>query len=332
MTHTPGLAPHTLALASPDAAVAAVPCLLGFTPERSLVVIWVGRGRLRLTQRIDLPGDWAADPPRDWLDACLGHAGATVADEAIVLVYAPGHLPARRCIDAMERRLAESGVALVDALHVDGDRWCSYRCDEPCCPPEGREVEIEVAEAVRAAFALEGVAPLASRQELVAQFAPDDFARTGLARRRRGRARPLGERARTARLAGPCAVALRGEPLDEQTMWALVRGLADIRVRDTFLWRLARVEDPRTVLDVLAAAVRAAPAGDVAPVATCAAIAAWLCGDGARAQVALQRATDDDPGYSMADLIDRALQAALPPQEWRAMMAALTERECRMGW
>lgn len=324
-----------LALASPDAAVAAVPCLLGFEPERSLVIVWVGRGRVRLTQRIDLPDGEA--PPAAWLDACVGHAGPSMADEAIVLAFAPSagspDLPARACVDALERRLAETGVALVDALHVDGGRWRSYRCDEPCCPADGREVDPGIADAVRAAFALDGVAPVASRDALVAQFAPDAAARDALARRRRGAraGEPLGERARDARLAGPCAGALRGQHLDDRATWGLVRGLADIRVRDTFLWRLARVREPRAVLDVLAAGVRAAPDGFVAPVATCAAIAAWLGGDGARAWIALDRAFADDAGYPLAVLVERALQAALPPAAWRTTMEALTERECRTG-
>ena len=85
---------------------------------------------------------------------------------------------------------------------------------------------------------------------------------------------------------------------------AALQGLSDIRVRDTFLWDMAQPgTDPRAVADRLADLVRCAPAGLVAPAATALAIAHWSSGDGARANVALDRADADDPDYSLAHLV-----------------------------
>ena len=111
-----------------------------------------------------------------------------------------------------------------------------------------------------------------------------------------------------------------------------LQGLTDIRVRDTFLWDMAQPgTDPRAVADRLADLVRCAPAGLVAPAATALAIAQWSGGDGARANVALDRATADDPEYSLAHLVGTALRSGLPPSTWAASLADLDRDTCRHG-
>jgi hypothetical protein len=66
-------------------------------------------------------------------------------------------------------------------------------------------------------------------------------------------------------------------------------------------------------------------------VACCAAITAWLLGDGARASVATARARVDDPRYSLGELLAVSLAAGLPPQAWRESMAGLSRELCRHG-
>jgi hypothetical protein len=50
------------------------------------------------------------------------------------------------------------------------------------------------------------------------------------------------------------------------------------------------------------------------------AFAAWQCGNGALANIALDRALADDPGYSMARLLRGVLDAAVPPRLARLPM------------
>jgi hypothetical protein len=61
------------------------------------------------------------------------------------------------------------------------------------------------------------------------------------------------------------------------------------------------------------------------------AVVAWLLGDGARARIAVDRARQDDAGYSLALLLEASLGAGLPPAAWRESMAALTRDACRHG-
>jgi len=77
--------------------------------------------------------------------------------------------------------------------------------------------------------------------------------------------------------------------------------------------------------------MRAAPAGHVAPVATCTAIAAWLQGDGVRANAALERALEDDREYALGWLVAQSIMNGLPPQTWRGVMSTLSESDCRAG-
>jgi Domain of unknown function (DUF4192) len=63
----------------------------------------------------------------------------------------------------------------------------------------------------------------------------------------------------------------------------------------------------------LATAARAAPAGRRAPVLAVLAVLSWFSGGGPRARLLASRALDDDPGYSLAQLVQELLVQAIPP-------------------
>jgi hypothetical protein len=98
-------------------------------------------------------------------------------------------------------------------------------------------------------------------------------------------------------------------------------GLRDTRVRDQAL-ELALGPEPLAVEALWSECTRRAPSPlDAAP-ATLLAVSAWLRGDGAMANVALDRALDSDPDYALAQLLRAALAACLGPAELRAMIEA----------
>lgn len=357
---------RSMSLASPDALVAAIPFLLGFVPDQSLVLVWLSGGQLQLTQRVDLPESSSADT-RSYLQAVLAAADATVSDSLVACVFdehwqSKGVLGHQRLMDGLRAEVVERGWTLLDALMVQvpdssnqATRWWSYLCQQRCCPPEGRVVPVQVQTSVAAAFALEGVAVLSSRSELAASFAADSVAVARLAPRlekRRLPAEPAArERWRTEhirRLRQTLGLNLDADSGREQGLAAtessvpeqsltdaqtieLVHALQDIRVRDCVLWSLAQAPDVRAVAPLFLQALRAAPEEYVPAVACCAAVSVWLTGDGARANMALQRALMADQHYSLAILLDLALRAALPPGRWVAMMAGLSEDDCRHG-
>jgi hypothetical protein len=327
----------SLILRSPDAVLAAIPYLLGFHPVQSAVALWLRDRRIVLTQRLDLP--LGAEQHEQWLAALWNHSASDSADEVILVLATPDPADPRLLAMVLER--AElSGLGVRDVLRVDAGRWWSLLCsDEGCCPSMGRDVDAGTAASVAAEFTVVGCAPLADREHLERSLGPDVVkqalvaaALTAAARMPTGRDR---EPWRDERI----SVALRtlgaaGEaPPRAETVADLLRGLADVRVRDTVLWEVSRWEPDRlpTVLDRLGILLRGAPPGHVAPVATLTAIVAWLLGDGARAQIAVVRARQDDHEYSLAQLVGASLGAGLPPAAWRESMAGLSRDVCRHG-
>jgi hypothetical protein len=95
--------------------------------------------------------------------------------------------------------------------------------------------------------------------------------------------------------------------------------LRDLRVRDDAWARMdPAYSEPhlRLWLDV----VRRAQPGHVAAPAALLAFVAWQSGDGALANVALDRALADDPAYSMALLLRQVISAGAPPSLARLPM------------
>jgi hypothetical protein len=105
----------------------------------------------------------------------------------------------------------------------------------------------------------------------------------------------------------------------EHLAWLAVL-LADLRVRDDAWARM----DPthggahcRLWTDI----VRSAAVEFVPAPASLLAFTAWQCGNGALSTIAIQQALAADPDYSMAHLLDSAVQAALPPSAARMPMS-----------
>jgi hypothetical protein len=104
----------------------------------------------------------------------------------------------------------------------------------------------------------------------------------------------------------------------DQLAWLAV-SIADLRIRDDAWARMDprhRARHRQLWTDVLlGAATEYVPAP-----ASLLAFTAWQSGDGALASVAIDRALAADPDYSMALLLNQAIQAGLPPSAARLPM------------
>lgn len=343
----------TLTLSSPDAFLASVPHMLGFACDDSVVLVGLGpdgsgrASQVLLTQRFNTPpGTFDIESVRELARAAaepMARAGSTEVIIAVFGTQAPapgGELPSGQLVDELVTALDEERMGVKDALYTDGiSRW-SYGCDNPaCCPPDGRVIPAEVRTHVAAEFAVAGAAMMPNRDALLAEVAPAESAI-------RDRVHTCLETARIAAGSSPqaleawrdTAIADVTETINTDRLMPpeaaakALAGLGDIRVRDTVLWDLSHTPDgPRAAVDGLSALVRSAPDGHVAPAATVLAVAHWLGGDGARANVALDRALADDPVYSLGQMVSAALRSGLPPQSWRNAMAGLDRDTCRHG-
>jgi hypothetical protein len=220
-------------------------------------------------------------------------------------------------------------------------------CDDPaCCDIEGSEVPDDTE--IAAAHALLGRALLPSRQALRDQIKPVEFvarrsmqqaldralddvldeALTGNRQRAQDATVQL-VRTLVERYADPRTASLT----DDQAA-RVIAGLDDVLARDRILAAGLR-DDPgvvqRLFLDLCR---RAVPPYD-APTCTVLAGLAYASGNGALANVALERALETDQTYSLALLFRDALHQQLPPellrQAWRDADGELTHKPRSRG-
>ena len=355
-----------LSLRSPDAVIAAVPYLLGFMPSESLVIIWLSADQVRLTQRVDLPSDDLSVSLKEYSEAVALTAQNVIADEVIICVFSDqflgGSLPFAPLITTLMVVMHGVHIGVVDALLISSSaesgktewtqRWWSYLSTDDLDSRAGQSLDKHTALMVQSRFAFEGVAVLPGRADLERVFAADLDKGVRIAKLIDEQNREIVKLAAGMNGAGTADTATtlahwRDESIEailnivlaadgtgevsDSDIARVIFCLSDVRVRDTLLWHLVQKDERVAALGVLTSALRAAPVGVVAPIATCTSICAWLTGDGARALVALERSQVDDPEYSLAQLVAEGLAAGLPPSTWAAAMAGVTEEQCRTG-
>jgi hypothetical protein len=312
--------------------LALVPHLLGFYPERSLVVLGLGGKRVtvRVAFRYDLPDPADAELAADIAD----HAASVLRREhlttALLVGYGPAALAESTVATAMGV-LVGDGVWVVDALRADSGRFWSYLCDDPdCCPDEGTRYD-PGSHPLAAAMSGAGLPALPDRAALARTLRPPSGSVDAIRQATRCAERRLTDlgaqhcadggrdpRALTART-GRAAVrrAIRcyrtGGSISsrDELAWLAVL-LADLRVRDDAWARM----DPRHALAhcrLWTDVVRGAATEYVPAPASLLAFVAWQSGNGALAAVAVDRALAARPGYSMALLLHDALTSGLPP-------------------
>ncbi len=310
--------------------LAVIPYLLGFHPSSSLVVIGIEPpgGQIRLAFRYDLP-----DPP----DASLAgeiaaHAIAVLARQQVGVVIAVGYGPGALVTPVAElfrARLHGTGIVLHDLVRVEDGRYWSYVCDNPrCCPAEGVPFDA-LAHPAAAALTTAGIPAYPDRASLSRSLAPVSGPAADSMGQATQRARRRAEQLLTAAAvvqAGRQAVreaiaSYRGGgqiTADDQLAWLAVV-LADLRVRDD-AWARMDPEHRTAHLRLWTDVVRRAQPPYVPAPASLLAFTAWQSGDGALANIAIERALAADPGYSMALLLAEAVESGLPPSAARLPM------------
>ncbi|MGD0239841.1 MAG: DUF4192 domain-containing protein [Streptosporangiaceae bacterium] len=336
----PEPSPVQLRADSPEALLAIVPYLLGFMPRTSLVLIGTERpgDRIKVTLRYDLP-----DPPGAGIAADLAaHAVGVLSSQQLTALVAVGY-GSRALVDpvaeALRAAAGSAGIHVGDILRVDGRRYWSYICtEEACCPTAGTPFAVDS----RVAFALAGTGGevLADRTAVAARVAPlGGIAAESMrqaTRRAQRHVRHLLARVRKSARLGAARQMIAAEGLsavgamigtyraggrfasDYQVAWITV-ALRDLRVRDD-AWARMDPEHAEAHLRLWTDVTRRAQPGYVAAPASLLAFVAWQSGDGALANVALDRALADEPRYSMAQLLRQVITAGTPPSLARLPM------------
>jgi hypothetical protein len=328
-------APAVARLSGPGEILAVLPSLCGFPPQESLVLLSLRgpRKRLGLTARVDLPPPDAED---GLASVCADRMAADGASCVVVVVLSER---GRRedLVQAVQGALAERGVTVLEVLHVAAGRWTSYACEGSCCPVEGTPVPAAppVLGLVQAEQVASGRVVLPSREELVRSLAPPVLLAATAAGQHLERATQAWLRSR----AEHGAVAVRRSTLEHvQALLdrvasgaavgpaeaaAVAVGLADVHARDAVATLILTREDE--LLPLLVQVARQVVPPDDAPVCTLVAWTAYARGDGALANVALDRALAGRPDYSLALLLRSCLDGGVHPDEVRSLARGTAE-------
>lgn len=310
--------------------LATVPAILGFHPAESLVLMCLNGPRCRVgpVVRVDLPPSGnAAAVARD----LAGHARRH-ADLAALICYTdrPGR---PELLDATLGELHIAQVPLLEVMCVRNGTARSARTrqqeagDRGFPVPDGRHRDVL---ALAAATAFGGRQVLPDRgslrrsvagpqgERLAAAVDALTAAAAGLARSVDGLTGPgieflLHERGELTMNRSLRQIKDSGT-VDADTAAMLILLCGDVGVRDAIIARAVTADDVAW-LPLLIATVTRAPDQDAAQICAVLAVVAYRYGDGALAQVAVDRCLAIEPGHRLAHLMLSVMAAGLPPSE-----------------
>lgn len=327
---------------NPGALIAALPAVLGFVPEKSMVLVGLEEGRMGGVMRVDLSSALA-----DGIGELSEVAAASGADAVVaVVVDADGALcpmcndEHRQLCDLLGAALVVSGVRLSACYVVDrvqaGGTWCRLDSREV-----SGAVEDPNASPLAAAAVLEGRRLYRRRAELQGVVAPCDPVRAaamvGLLeaqetrRESSWRLDPDGCGRRDVEAAMAAAGRMwRGAQLSDEELAELGCALTDVVVRDT-LYALAVGADAGKAETLWAAMSRALPEPWRVEALVLLAFSAYARGDGPLAGISLEAALRADPEHRMAGMLDTALQSGMRPESIRELAGAGYRLAKRLG-
>jgi hypothetical protein len=122
------------------------------------------------------------------------------------------------------------------------------------------------------------------------------------------------------------------KPVTDSLIARISKAFTVIGVRDAFLWDLAAGKVDSASAAVFLSGMLPHLSGDIAvPLATVAGTCWWVAGNGAKANMCVDRDQDSASGYALRTLLQAALRAGLPPQFWIESVLELTRTECLHG-
>lgn len=329
-----------LRIRGPADLMSAVPYLLGFHPEQSLVLIGLAGNRVVVTARMDL-ADLIQPELLEHTVAAMANGGAMKFVCAIFDDTAPARardgdpLPWADAADDLAECVAEADAELDEVLLVGNNRLWSLTCThEDCCPRAGRVLEPSDEVAATATYA--GLVALPDRAAVAGLLAPRPPAE-------RARLIPAIERAERAAVDAVLAGQARSSQRSAQrAIFAAAREASSpgrsVAVSDDQVVRFGTALRSIPTRDAMWLAIdsgrldgrplwRELAARLPAPYDAAALFlfgwATWRDGGGALAGIAVERALESDPAYTAADLLAAALSQAVDPRAMPKLGAPL---------
>jgi hypothetical protein len=289
----------------------------GFYPENSLIIRWLKRDEVILTQRCDIDAFVSPEPLSKSDLAIFLEPGQTYSAEKAVIVVCLEELNPQidGAIEVVESAMFHANIIVAQVIVVVGQRIFSRDCLD-VCDPHFASMDTGVSRIDREEQCACNSEQLIDSKEFPELPKPE---------------RLIAWRARESKFVRDL-MRRAGDPVVVAELARLIVALGDIRVRDSILWDMANgVFDRRLLANLLTELLPKLDAERGAPIATTAAICWWLNGNGAMANLCINRAVTDAPDYSLAIMVRTALEHALPPGFWLESINELTREECLVG-
>lgn len=320
----------------PGELIAALPAMLGFVPERSLVVAVLhepsrtGAAAIEAIVRFDLDG--IGDPRRvEQFTACVGSICVRERANTVLAMFIDERVEARAVQALRAAALLEAfggaGIAVRGAWTVPGivagarfhslfDRTAGGVVGDPSASP------------VTLSQVLDGRQIRRSRGELTALVVPDPELcarvrtclrpaatryRRGLAAAERAGRGPAFQRRALEWVLWQIADTESGVPRADRELARLAATLRDRPIRDA-MYGLALGDHAEAAEQLWAQLARATQGSDRAEAAALLGFSAYVRGDGPFAGIALAAGIDADAEHAMAVLLETSLQSGLRPE------------------
>ncbi|AQT80632.1 hypothetical protein B1R94_17250 [Mycolicibacterium litorale] len=326
----------------PGALIAALPAVLGFTPEKSLVLVALQHGQMGSVMRIEL--SQALDGDLDHLMEVTSGSGAEQVVAVIVDVDGAScpmcNEEYRDVCEALGTALADDDIELCAAHVVDRiEAGGSWHCVDGC--GASGPVDDPMASPLAVAAVLDGRRLYQRRADLGAVIAVADVERSqalvavieqhAAVRETNWRLDPDGCGRRDVEAA--MAISSRvcdGEQLADAELAELACALTDVAVRDT-LYALAVGADASRAETLWAVLARTLPDPWRVEALVLLAFSAYARGDGPLAGLALEAALRSNSEHRMAGMLDTALQSGMRPEQIRELAGTGYRLAKRLG-
>jgi hypothetical protein len=316
-------------LTSPHDLLAAIPFLIGYHPENSLVLVALKDDSVGMAMRVDMPTDIAPES----YDLLASHFQREAADAALIVAYVDSETDPEPVLINTSAALLRTGISIKESLIVSDGRYRSMLChDSECCSPLGSPIPDIDSSRIAAEHVIAGhPMPFANVSGLVQSIAalPSAMEESWQSEVRTFWIESDSENLIDLQRDGATAVIdlageyVQGRGAEDRELVARVIGrISDIQVRDYALGS-HNDETADAYWQMWRELLLIAPRGFVAPIASIFAALAYERGEGALAHKALDRALADDERYSLALLLRRVFTAGWPPQSFSAMRAQL---------
>lgn len=307
--------PTVIRARSHEGMLAAIPYLLTFHPENSLVLVFLDDQQVVLTGRLDLPETEELPDMGGWLTEVALIAGATALS---AVTYHPDVSLGLAALARIER---ESPLPVSELIHASEDYFWAACCDDPLVP---RPYDV-VSHEVSASAVLAGVSALPDRaavQRLASGPTPAVrdacVAAFALAAQTVRDLDPHQRLELTVKLVEHHLLDPAG--MDVPTCALLATLILEIPSRDAAWLMMSRPSAGEHLALWSRVVAHTIAPWEMAPLCLLGS-AAWINGNGALLVECIERGEQIDPHYSLLHILNDINLRALPPTAWDEIFA-----------